>query len=175
MIYRALDIANYIIKKSVANQKPLSNLKLQKILYYLQARFLVETGQPLFADSIEKWKYGPVIESVYHEFKIYGSGVIDKVASNLIVERDSENNITDIRIETFNENTIDHDDKKIILETINALTNYGAFQLVNRTHEQTIWKDYEDLIMMGLGGTYNNEELINYFINNPEEQLWKKN
>lgn len=49
-----------------------SNLKLQKLLYYCQAYSLALTGEPMFAEEIEAWSYGPVVPSVYRRYKQYG-------------------------------------------------------------------------------------------------------
>lgn len=176
MVYRAIDVANYIVQMSIQNKKPLSNLKLQKILYYLQARFLVETGEPIFNDNMEKWKYGPVIPSVYHEFKLFGSAAIEKVSNTLRVVRDDSNNVTDIRFEEFNENCIETDDKLIISQTVNSLSDFGAFELVELTHEHSIWKDFElDISLNNPVDPYGNKELKDFFTNNTKEQLWKNN
>ena len=70
----ALDTAGYLIE--LANDTPehdLTNLKLQKLLYYAQGKYLAQTGHPLFDEKIEAWKYGPVIPDVYHVFKSCGS------------------------------------------------------------------------------------------------------
>ncbi|MCI8459452.1 MAG: DUF4065 domain-containing protein [Clostridia bacterium] len=42
----------------------------------------METGKPLFSENFEAWQYGPVLSSVYHEFKFFGSGVINKYATD---------------------------------------------------------------------------------------------
>ena len=54
----------------------ISNLKLQKLLYYAQGSFLAVTDKPLFEDNIVAWCHGPVVESVYHEYKSNGSNGI---------------------------------------------------------------------------------------------------
>jgi uncharacterized phage-associated protein len=50
----------------------LSNLKLQKLLYYAQGHYLATAGQPLFDDRIQAWSHGPVVPTVYHEYKKFG-------------------------------------------------------------------------------------------------------
>jgi uncharacterized phage-associated protein len=174
MIYRALDVANYIVKKSLDLNKQISNLKLQKVLYYLQARYLVEKGYPIFEDNIGKWKYGPVTPSVYHEYKRFGSGAIENVSDQLEIKKDAFGNITDISIKQFNPDTIEAKDQCIIDNTVNSLGAFGAFELVNRTHQQSIWKKYESEIISGINLEYDDEEIKNYFISNPEEQIWKQ-
>ena len=57
-IYNALDIARYIINYSIDNSYPVSNLKLQKLLYYVQANFLVNKNKQCFYQEILNWDYG---------------------------------------------------------------------------------------------------------------------
>lgn len=53
-------------------KESVTNLKLQKILYYVQGYFLAKFDRPLFPDEIQAWKFGPVVPSVYYEFSSYG-------------------------------------------------------------------------------------------------------
>ena len=61
-----LDVAQYILDNK---KKPLSALKLQKIVYYCQAWSLVWDDSPLFPDEIEAWSNGPVIRALYEAHK----------------------------------------------------------------------------------------------------------
>ena len=65
-MYSAIDIARYIIWYCKNHGYTISNLKLQKILYFVQAEFLVSAGAPCFYQDIEAWDFGPVIPEVYH-------------------------------------------------------------------------------------------------------------
>ncbi|MFP5528184.1 Panacea domain-containing protein [Peptococcus simiae] len=69
---KALDLARYIIYRCYDIGKPISNLQLQQILYFVQVSFLQEEGHLAFAESIEAWQFGPVIPSVYYNFSGYG-------------------------------------------------------------------------------------------------------
>jgi len=72
MAYSAFAVANAFIER--AEQGHLSDLtpmKLQKLMYYAQAWHLKVTGEPLLDDNFVRWKFGPVIPSVYHEFKAF--------------------------------------------------------------------------------------------------------
>ena len=73
MIYKAMNIAKYIINKCNNYLEPINNLQLQKILYYIQKAFLVEFGSPAFNDRIEAWQFGPVIPVVYNRYCGFGS------------------------------------------------------------------------------------------------------
>ena len=56
-MYRALDVAEYVIRKANAIDDPISNLKLQKILYFIQAEFLITKNRPCFREEIEAWGF----------------------------------------------------------------------------------------------------------------------
>lgn len=70
--YSAMDIAEYAVNRRYEADKPISNLHLQKILYFLQIIYASETGNLLFADQFEAWPYGPVIRDVYKKFSDFG-------------------------------------------------------------------------------------------------------
>lgn len=65
----ARNAAYYIIRFCHEHGDAISNLKLQKLLYYAQAWHLALYNRPLFGDRIEAWVHGPVVPSVYVEFK----------------------------------------------------------------------------------------------------------
>jgi uncharacterized phage-associated protein len=68
MAYKALDIANKILAKASSSdsEELISNMKLQKLLYYQQGFHLAYFGTPLFDEEIETWMYGPVVPAVYY-------------------------------------------------------------------------------------------------------------
>lgn len=75
----APDVARYVVGKCSKDNVPVSNLQLQKILYFLQYVFCIATeGFLLFDDEFFAWQYGPVIPAVYDEYKFYGSHEIDE-------------------------------------------------------------------------------------------------
>lgn len=54
----------------------LSNLKLQKLLYYAQGWALVYLKKPIFDEKILAWQHGPVVAEAYHDFKVLGREAI---------------------------------------------------------------------------------------------------
>lgn len=62
-------VADFFIRFAHEHGDQISNLKLQKLLYYAQAWFLAINGRPLFDDRLEAWVHGPVVPPVYGEFK----------------------------------------------------------------------------------------------------------
>lgn len=65
----ALTIAEYFIDKSNKEKKPITNKKLQKLLYYAQVWSVVLNEEKLFPERIEAWVHGPAIPTVYRKFK----------------------------------------------------------------------------------------------------------
>lgn len=82
--------ANYIaaclINLSYEQGSPVSNLKLQKLLYYAQAWNLAFSKQPLFNDEIEAWVHGPVVPSVFKVYRDNKWAPIPNVANDVIPE-----------------------------------------------------------------------------------------
>ncbi len=64
--YMARDLAKYIVNKCIHDDKPISNLTLQKLLYLVQLTMIKETGEIAFCDDIEAWKFGPVVPDAYY-------------------------------------------------------------------------------------------------------------
>ncbi|TCK65777.1 type II toxin-antitoxin system antitoxin SocA domain-containing protein [Curtobacterium sp. PhB136] len=76
-MHTALDVAKWFLAWADAEDAELSNLKLQKLLYYAQGQHLGRTGEPLFSDEIEAWGHGPVVPAVYRAFKAFGAAPIE--------------------------------------------------------------------------------------------------
>jgi uncharacterized phage-associated protein len=66
-------VANLIIEEANSRNLAVTHLSLQKILYFLQGRYLIETGQPLMSGYFEAWQYGPVHPLIYDAFKSKGA------------------------------------------------------------------------------------------------------
>lgn len=77
MPYSPRVIANALIRKAQEHGEKLTHLKLQKLVFFAHGWHLAMTGKPLISDDIEAWPYGPVIPSLYHELKHYGSRGIE--------------------------------------------------------------------------------------------------
>ena len=76
MSYTAMDIAKYIINKCVADDWAVSNLQLQKILYFSFGEYLTKKNRRLFQEPFLDHKYGPIVESVYNNYRCYGASKI---------------------------------------------------------------------------------------------------
>lgn len=60
------------VAQALLNIQSMSNKKLQKLCYYVQAWYLALNREPLFENSFEAWIHGPVCPELYHKFKNYG-------------------------------------------------------------------------------------------------------
>lgn len=64
-------VAERIISLSHEKHNPVSNLKLQKLIYYAQAWYLALHKKALFEADIEAWVHGPVVPAVFRNYKGY--------------------------------------------------------------------------------------------------------
>lgn len=84
MAYSAYAVANAFVRRAREGRIPnLSPMKLQKLMYFAHAWYCRVKGEPLLDDSFARWTHGPVIPSIYHEFKAYGYRPIDNMATTL--------------------------------------------------------------------------------------------
>lgn len=120
-MYNALSIAEHVIKRCNSKNKAISNLKLQKILYFIQAEFLVTKNAPCFFEIIEAWDFGPVVPEVYHKYKIFGSANIPAPADLMTYDVITDN------------------DKKLMNDIIDNCVQYSASTLTEITQNQTPW------------------------------------
>lgn len=119
-MYDVFSVANYIIEYCNKNRIPISNLKLQKLLYFVQASFLVNKNMPCFQDDLVAWDFGPVVPAVYHKYKSYGS-------SNIY-------SYDDLPAGYFKRG-----DALLIDEMLDSCAKFSAAQLVDISHRQSPW------------------------------------
>jgi uncharacterized phage-associated protein len=123
--HRALTIAKWFIAWAEAEEDELSNLKLQKLLYYAQGHRLAEQHKPLFADPIQAWSHGPVIPAVYHKYKEHGRDSIE------LPDDDS-----------FNWEDVDRETSDLLIRVWNTYGGFSAGRLRNMTHTERPWKSH---------------------------------
>lgn len=76
MQYDGRGIANFVLDRADSHGLGLTNLHINKIIYFAHGRFLALQERPLIAQQFEAWEHGPVVQDLYHQFKKYGSDVI---------------------------------------------------------------------------------------------------
>lgn len=121
------DVVTYLIflasQKYVGDnseREGITNLKLQKILYFAQAYYLAKVKKPLFSEDIEAWEYGPVVPKIYRRYKKHGS-------NPLIAEKDTS--------------ALSFADRERIGVVWDMFGKYSAGRLVAITHANEPWKE----------------------------------
>ena len=125
--YTAYNVAKYLIylasQKLVGDnneREGITNLKLQKVLYFAQAHYLAKLNRTLFSDKIEAWEYGPVVPTIYKKYK-------NQKSNPIILESDKSSLLKE--------------DKKEVKLIWDIFGGYSAGRLVNITHAHSPWKD----------------------------------
>jgi len=127
MPYTANLIAYAFVKKGIEEGRPVTQMKLQKMVYFAHGVHLASFSRPLIQEDFEAWQFGPVIPSIYQEYKTFGSQPInikqeylDKQLGNL-----------------------DHNAITVIDYTWNTTKNLSASTLSSWTHKQgSPWDKY---------------------------------
>jgi uncharacterized phage-associated protein len=68
-VFDVRGIANFVLDEADKRSVKVTNMALNKIVYFMHCDFLLERQSPLVGAKIEAWKHGPVFREVYHEFK----------------------------------------------------------------------------------------------------------
>ena len=121
-MHSAHDIAKYFI--SLVDEDAgdsISNLKVQKLLYYAQGFHLAMFGTPLFPEAIKAWVHGPVVPQVWHQYKEFGSGPIPVEAASL---------------SKYSQKT-----QKFLDEVYSVYGQFTASRLRDMTHNEPPWKN----------------------------------
>lgn len=141
MAYSALAVANAFIRRAKEGKlDQLTPMKLQKLLFYVQSWYFKTRGKPLFDDNFSRWTHGPVIPSIYHEFKMYGSGVIQEPQAMLAPIPNGNGNLN-LQIVVPDIDQSDVDAVAFIDETIRVYGQYSGWQLSVMTHQKgTAWE-----------------------------------
>lgn len=85
-----IKLANNIINYSIHIGSPITNLKLQGIMYLINLEYIKTYEKKLLDEDFEAWQYSPVLRTVYQEFAIYGNNPISKIQLNYDIETEVE-------------------------------------------------------------------------------------
>ena len=137
----AAKVAEYIIYEAQKRKNPVTNTKLQKLLYFVQGSYLAKHNKKAFEDNIIAWKYGPVVKDIYYKYSLYGAELI-------IVTKEFDSKISVMLSEIIN----------IVLE---AFLNINQTDLIKETIKRgSPWSytDIDDVISI--------EDIKDYFLKN---------
>lgn len=144
MAYSVFDIANALLRlayNSDGAEDLMSNMKLQKMLYYEQGYHLAQFGTPLFDDDIEAWQYGPVVPAVYQKYAPKGRNGIEPEDKSFEFDNEIEMNLFFKVFETYGK--------------------FSAFGLMELTHKETPWLNAQR--PLGHGRVIPKETIQKYF------------
>lgn len=133
------DVARYFLALvDEESGDSLSNLKLQKLVYYAQGFHLALYDRLLFPERIEAWQHGPVVPDLYHAFKRFGSSP---------VVMDGEIDLEKYPAEV----------KELLDEVYSVFGQFSATRLRNITHQEPPWANTFD------GGVISPDLMRDYF------------
>lgn len=128
-MYSIDDICDYIIfRLKVEGNTPLSNIKLQKLLYYTQAWYLAHNGndKPLFNANFQAWIHGPVSRTIFDRFKdskfLYSEISLDDIIDRNIIEK------------------LDEDVKTHVDNVLESYALYSGIELEDMSHQEKPWQ-----------------------------------
>ena len=143
-----IKVADYILCKASPDiGDVITNLKLQKLLYYCQGFSLALTNKTIFKDDIIAWEHGPIIRKVYDKYKDYKSEGIPPSKKGLEYYKELKTTGID----------------KIIDEVWNVYWQFSAWKLRNMTHEEPPWQNTikNEVIPLNLMHDYFSTRIIN--------------
>ena len=118
---KAIYISNYVISLFEERKAPVTNLKLQKVLYYIQGYYYKQFGKAAFSDEIYNWQYGPVVPVVYYEYNDNGAAPLKSRYA-------------------FNDYEISDREKNLIASIVEKCAGISTSKLVSMTHSENPWK-----------------------------------
>lgn len=118
MAYDVMEVCEYIISSENAHGRSVNNLRLPKLLYFIQAQFLVAKGEVCFNNPIVAWDFGPVVEEAYMKYRIYGASIIPTNKTYIYIEEN---------------------DRRLIDSVLEQCALYSNVELVKIVHSQTPW------------------------------------
>ncbi|MCA6112758.1 Panacea domain-containing protein [Bradyrhizobium cenepequi] len=126
MPYDVRAIANFVLDLADQRDRAVSNLSINKIVFFLHAYFLARFGKPLVSAKIEAWEYGPVFRELYREFKPF--------ADRPIKARVYRINATTGERELC-ESALPEHEREFLEELGRRFVSFSASSLVSMSHE----------------------------------------
>lgn len=146
------DFANFFIDLSLHNEEdPMTNLRLNKLLYFAQGCSLAKRNKPLFDDDIEAWTYGPVVPAIYHCFKSYKGDPIDCV------------------YQSYDSTVFTDEEFDLLLDVAREFGKFTSPTLVNISHSHS--GPWHKVFESNPGGEIKKEDIKKYFQTNLSPEL----
>ena len=130
--------ANYFLKKASVEGKGLTPIQVIKLVYIAHGWMLTFEDQPLIYENVEAWQYGPVIPTIYNQFKEFGNKPIKRLAFNYYPSGVGGFGVEEIQLD------FDKKESAILNAVWENYKHLKGFQLSSLTHKEgtpwyTIW------------------------------------
>lgn len=124
-----VEFAKHVIAVANDNSNGITNLQLQKIMYFAIKDYLTQNGlkakakiEAFYNEPFETWDYGPVVPGVYYQYKYYGNMLITDLGTYEPTFRDFD-------------------------ESIKNNLEVNVFDLVEKSHQQPLWHNHQTKIL----------------------------
>lgn len=156
---KAIDLAEYVILHTTTNNTHVTNIKLQKILYFVNVAHLLAYKAPLITDAqFERFDFGPTIRSVYTQYAQFGGAPIDHILKHIYLDN------LKIKTRQVDISLLTSDEIKFIDTVVDTLVHFEASELVDKSQTET------QFIVNNINYIYDNKQSIAYWQNH---QFWK--
>ena len=148
MPYNAKAVANEFLHLAQDEGRKLTPMQLLKLVYFAYGWYWAVANQRLIDERVEAWKYGPVIPSIYHEFKRFGNEPINDFATELR-PAPKDGKLT-FFLEEPRIPECDELPRQLIKRVWEVYKGFSAVQLSRLTHEPgTPWAETPDRDIKG--------------------------
>ena len=127
-MYEARKICNLILSRFDAHLFNLTNLRLNKLLYFIHGHSLIDRESGLVRNHFEAWQYGPVVRVVYDAFKPFNERAITSPATFL--------DYSTGRTTTIPFDDIIPRDASFIVDVCKTYASYTTGKLVALSHQE---------------------------------------
>lgn len=146
-MYDVRDVANFTLDHADARGLEITNLALQKLLYFAHGWFFAIFEKPLIKNKFEAWQYGPVQRVLYDQFKAFKDRPIRGVRATHINPTNGE--------PIYREPTIQAAHAEVVRAVLQKYERFSAGQLVNKSHAEDspwefVWQQAEEVIYPGM-------------------------
>ncbi len=161
MGYSAKAIANYFFSKGQKEKKPITPLKMQKLVYVAHGWHLGIESQPLIDDEyVEAWDFGPVFPSLYHEFKHFKNNPVAEPAEELIIDEHP----LDLKIYTPKVQEEDKELMKFLDQIWEVYSKYSGSRLSTMSHGKgTPWSNTRQKVGKIRNAPIDNKEIEEFY------------
>lgn len=146
-MYDVRDIANFTLDVADERGVEISNLALQKLLYFIHGWFFAFYDAPLIKNKFEAWKFGPVQRVIYDQFKSFGAGPITRKRAKRIDPQTGSL--------FYKDPVIEPEHKDVIRAILQKYERYSAGQLVEESHTEDgpweyVWQQADEVVYPGM-------------------------